>query len=88
MLDKRDGGWKSRKFWHSMITSGLILAAGLFCAMYPAMVPLFPELAMALLGVYSIFAGANVANSWTIARNSKVVEPDPKLPPKEQSPGD
>lgn len=91
MLDPNDGGWKSRKLWHSVFTSFLIVAGAVVCGKYPAMVPVYPEMAMALVATLSIFAGANVAGRWTIARNAPQLaaaqsapEPAPTPAPKKK----
>jgi hypothetical protein len=56
----RDGGARSRKLWYAVGTSvGIIACAGL-CAYVPALIPLFDTMVGGLIGVFALYAGANV----------------------------
>lgn len=49
-----------RKFRIALVSMGLITLGFFACARWAALVPVFPEYCMAVLGAASVFASANV----------------------------
>jgi hypothetical protein len=71
MIDPNDGGWKSRKLWFSVFISLLIFYGAVYGCKHAGFEVMYPELTMGLIGVTSLFFGANSFGKWTIARNAK-----------------
>ena len=73
----------SRKLWFSIATSVAIFIGGMIAAFMPSFGVTYPELIAGLLGVLTIYSGANVG-AGILARPRKKPEPEPDGPPVEQ----
>lgn len=49
-------------------TSTVILGAWILTHFFPSLLPTFSTLTGGLIGVYTIFAGGNIANKWVEGR--------------------
>jgi hypothetical protein len=56
--------YNSRKFWLSLITSGLIVGTGVLAGTILAVGAHVPVVVGGLLTVYGIYCGGNVATKW------------------------
>jgi len=71
VLDPNDNGWRSRKLWFSVFTSLLIFYGAVYGATHHGYEVMYPEMTMGLIGVASLFFGANSFGKWTVAKNAK-----------------
>lgn len=69
-----DGGWRSRKLWFAAFTSVLIFGAALWGSESESFRIIYPEMVMGLIGVASLFFGANSFSRWTLARNAPAIQ--------------
>lgn len=83
----KDGGYKSRKFWLTLITMALMVVASFVCPMTA-----LPEIIMGVGTVYAVYLGGNTVNRWNSGKIvSQAIDtqptPDPKAPDPKQEEG-
>lgn len=75
-LEWKDGGYRSRKLWYALFTSGTIFIGAIMSARWPAFSANYEVLVGGLLGSLGLYAGGNVGNKIAVARSQKKALPD------------
>ncbi len=67
---KADSGYASRKFWFSIGIVGAIFLAAVLCGLWPALIPMFPEMVGGFLAVLALYVTGNVSSKWVIGKTN------------------
>ncbi len=62
-FDLKDGGWKSRKLWMTVIAQVLILGGGLATGFYPGIQAAYGTLVGGLVSCLALFLGGHVVGA-------------------------
>ncbi len=68
-FDIKDGGYKSRKFWITIFTMGMITGTSLLATKYSGMASLYGTLVGGLVSCLALFLTGNVAQTHLMGRN-------------------
>ncbi len=85
-LRDADGGYASRKLWFAVGTSFAIVGIGVLAAFVSTFRPCLETVVGGVIGVYALYAGANVGGKLAIGKagsyvaNVEASEPTPKPP--------
>lgn len=73
----------NRKFNLSLIALILTTTAFLACQFFPGLIGVYTTLISAILGILTIYSGANVAQDHIFTKNSKPEEETSQQPPEQ-----
>lgn len=80
-MAKDDGGFRSRKWWAFVLTSGLILLSGVIMAADKVNMVGF-----SLVTALGLYLGGNVSRDWVLSKGNQAFPPAPPSPPSPPSP--
>lgn len=65
--------YSSRKFWFAVGTLAIMVASAVLCGLWPALIPLYPEMVGGQLGVLALYMTGNVSTKWVISKANPLV---------------
>jgi xanthine/uracil permease len=72
-------GYKSRKFWMTVLAVGVLFVAAILSDKYPSILGVYPTFAGTVLGCLTVYLGGNIGHHIV---NKKSNEPEPVAEPK------